>query len=86
MYFVFFLCMEMKCNIKIIIIYSNFDNLINELCFFCKKEENINLLGRKFERKDFFNFVLLFLNLFILFKNGFKVCLRLIFVCNIVCK
>lgn len=49
----FFLCTETKRNIKIIIIYSNSDNLINESCFLRKKEENINSRGRKFEGKDF---------------------------------
>lgn len=79
-----FLCTETKRNIKIIIIYSNSDNLINESCFLRKKEENINLRGRKFEER-FLNFVLLFSNLSTLFKNRFTARLRLTFACNIVC-
>lgn len=79
-----FLCTETKRNIKIIIIYSYSDNLINESCFLRKKEENINLRGRKFEER-FFNFVLLFSNLSTLIKNGFTARLRLTFACNIVC-
>lgn len=75
-----FLCTETKRNIKIIIIYSYSDNLINESCFLRKKEEK----GRKFQER-FFNFVLLFSNLSTLIKNGFTASLRLTFACNIVC-
>lgn len=55
-------------------------------CVFFVRKKKILIYEEENLRGKILFFVLLFLNLFILFKNGFKVCLRLIFVCNIVCK